>query len=138
MSPELGNLLYERYPLIFAERSLSKTGTSMCWGVDCGDGWYTLIDTLCASLQHETNSNNAPQVVAMQVKAKFGGLRFYVRDASERQMSMIELARSLSHRTCEICGAPGMHNSTGWVQTRCASHQVTESASALIEFEKCL
>ena len=26
--------------------------TLMCWGFECGDGWFALIDTLCASLMH--------------------------------------------------------------------------------------
>ena len=126
MSPELNNSLYERYPLIFAEHSLAKTQTSMCWGIGCGDGWYVLLDALCAGLQNETDSGNAPQVVATQIKTKFGGLRFYVNEASARQMGMIELAGSLSQRTCEICGAPGNPNRTGWIRTRCASHKVME------------
>ena len=31
------------------------TQTAMCWGTDCGDGWYNIIDTLCAHIQHEVD-----------------------------------------------------------------------------------
>ena len=49
----------------------------MCWGFSCGDGWYLLIDRLCSSLQWDTDTNKYPQVVATQVKEKYGTLRFY-------------------------------------------------------------
>ena len=29
------------------------TETAMCWGFECGDGWYHLIDTLCNLLSSE-------------------------------------------------------------------------------------
>jgi len=122
MTPDLDRALCERYPLMFAERSQPMTKTAMFWGFDCDDGWYTLIDTLCTALQQETDSGNAPQVVATQVKEKYGGLRFYVHSASQRQMAMIDFAESLSERTCEICSFPGTQNQDDWVRTRCKGH----------------
>lgn len=98
----------------------------MSRGIECRDGWYTLIDTLFAGLQQKTDNGNAGQVVAMQVKEKFGGLRFYAASASEGQRAMIELVESLSRRTCEVCGAPGEQLSDGWIRTRCNSHQETD------------
>ena len=97
MSPHLDESLCKKYPLIFANRHGSVMETLMCWGFDCGDGWYDLIDTLCGEIQHhidnrkrnrevilkkETFDSNTlpeeiPQVVAVQVKEKFGSLRFY-------------------------------------------------------------
>ena len=51
--------------------------TCMCWGIDTGDGWYDLIDTLCGLLQFNTDRNRCPQVEATQVKEKYGTLSFY-------------------------------------------------------------
>ena len=132
MSPDLDHALCERYPSIFVERFLPMKQTAMCRGIECNDGWYTLIDTLCAGLQDETTNGNAPQVVATQVKAKYGGLRFYVHNASDRQKAMIELAQHLSQRTCEICGAPGTQNQGECIRTRCGSHR----ASVVLEIEE--
>lgn len=98
----------------------------MCWGFDVGDGWYHLLDVLCEELQRETDQG-APQVVASQVKEKFGGLRFYVESANARQMAMIDIAEALSLRVCDVCGSPGTlgESTTGWLSTRCEAHQDT-------------
>jgi len=59
-------------------------------------------------------------MVIVQIKEKFGGLRFYVSKATERQRGMIQLASALSERTCECCGAPGRASTIGRSQTtRC-------------------
>lgn len=125
MNQELDDALCAKYPTIFTERHGSPQDTSMCWGFECCDGWYTLIDTLCAELQAETERNGAPQVIARQVKEKFGSLRFYTNSGlSERQNAMIDFVRALSQRTCEICGAPAQRLHTGrCVATRCELHQ---------------
>lgn len=125
MNQELDDALCAKYPTIFSERHGSPQDTSMCWGFECDDGWYTLIDTLCAELQAETERNGAPQVIARQVKEKFGSLRFYTNsEISERQNAMIDFARALSQRTCEVCGAPAQCLHTGrCVATRCELHQ---------------
>ena len=97
----------------------------MCWGFECDDGWYTLIDTLCAELQAETDRNSAPQAVAKQVKDKFGRLRFYTNQGlSVRQYAMIDFAAALSQRTCEACGAPAQRvREDRDMTTRCETHR---------------
>jgi hypothetical protein len=133
MKKELDALLCERYPLIFAERNLSMKQTCMYWGIACGDGWFDLIDTLCERLQSWTDRKKAPQVVAVQVKEKFGTLCFYQRDAGQEQWGMICMASAMSARICDQCGRPGhklVHEF--WHMTRCAEHApegaITEKA----------
>lgn len=123
MSPDLDRILCERYPKIFARRDDSTS--AMAWGLCCGPGWAALIDALCAQLQHETDVNGAPQVVATQVKEKFGELRFTTREANEAQRRLIKAARTLSSHTCEVCGAPATEKDTDldWIYTRCAAHE---------------
>lgn len=123
MEKELDELLCQRYPLIFADRRRSIKESCMGWGFSCGDGWFDLIDTLCERLQFWTDHNRAPQVVASQVKEKFGTLRFYVREANQAQQGMIYMAEAMSARVCEQCGKPGqtlVHGHTH--MTRCAEH----------------
>lgn len=123
MTPELDALLYQKYPKIFAQRSLPMARTAMCWGICCGDGWFHLLDVLCEELQRQTDQRGAPQLEATQVKEKYGGLRFYTTLASDAQEAMIDMAESLSERMCEECGAPGKRNDQkGWVTTRCEAH----------------
>lgn len=124
MKAELDALLCERYPLIFAERNLPMTNTCMCWGFACGDGWFDLIDALCERLQFWTDRNHAPQVVARQVKEKWGALCFYPRgSASQKQWGMIWMAEAMSARICDQCGKPGQAVVFDfWHITRCAEH----------------
>ena len=97
MNKELDDALCAKYPLIFAQRNWDMMDTCMCWGFECGDGWYDLIDTLCGTIQSYLNSNtNVAQVVATQVKSKFGELRFYVDGGNDVTGWMIALAERLS------------------------------------------
>lgn len=70
------------------------------WGIETCDCWFDLLDALCTSLQWATGQGD-PQVVAVQVKEKFGELRFYIDEkSSARQEGMIVLAESLSRQLC--------------------------------------
>jgi hypothetical protein len=55
MKQELDEQLCKKYPKIFKNRHASMQETCMCWGFECGDGWYNIIDQLCANIQHHIN-----------------------------------------------------------------------------------
>lgn len=159
MSPELDRQLCERYPLIFQHRRGNPRETAMCWGFEHGDGWFTLLDTLCALLyapyrqaveayeyarEYEGQApwkgaevvtavdverkrlamRDAAEAVprALQVKEKFGLLRFYVYGGNDRTYDYIEFAEAMSGRICEECGAPGVLRGGGWLRTLCDGH----------------
>ncbi len=126
MTPELDRLLCARYPLIFAERDLSPRETCMCWGFP-GDGWFRLLDTLCSTLKAGTERRGEPQIVAAQVKEKFGTLRFYPRSATPAQYQVIAAAERMSASVCEVCGETGRLNTDGYYRTRCVRHRSGES-----------
>lgn len=80
--------ILEKYPKIFKDRNKPMTETCMCWGLEVPDAWLLIIDDLCDAMTNCTyavyNSQfgaaiEFPQVVAEQVKSKFGQLRFYFR-----------------------------------------------------------
>lgn len=128
MNTELDDKLVKKYPEIFADRHADMMTTAMCWGFECDDGWYNIIDALCANMQNhidwrEKNGHEVPQVVAEQVKEKFGGLRFYYRGGDDVIDGMVQMAESISERTCETCGAPGTPTTGGWIRTLCDQHQ---------------
>jgi rubrerythrin len=122
MSPDKDKALCEKYPKIFRERHGFYQSTNMCWGLECGDGWYDLIDRLCYLLQYDTDKNGYPQAIATQVKEKFGTLRFYTAGHNERQDGMIRFAEHQSGYICDVCGMPGTDNDDGWTRTRCKEH----------------
>ena len=166
MRKELDEALCAKYPLIFKDRHADMRTTAMCWGLECGDGWYNIIDILCGLLtsdyrhaesRYESIKDKLDQPtygfkpdgdpvgkiitqelideakakmeeeaakvpVAVQVKEKFGGLRFYVQAATDKHYNYISFAESMSYRTCEECGAPGKTYTDGWHKTLCDIH----------------
>jgi hypothetical protein len=124
MTQELTKKLWDKYPIIFQGRKSPITESLIPFGFECGDGWYWLIDNLCSNLQWNTDRNNTdgdyPQVIATQVKEKFGGLCFYVQSASPKQFAVIHWAESLSYHICELCGSTKNTGQTsGWIYTLC-------------------
>lgn len=174
MKPELDKQLCEKYPKIFKNRNASQMESCMYWGIDVSDGWYDIIDALCQAATHTyttsimvdeadgkrlniapysyTNETTyhfeikPPQLVADQVKEKFGTLRFYYHTELEEKMSylketgkypeldkileryynyfdgIVHFAETLSERTCEVTGLKGeMHvtggGGSGWYKT---------------------
>ncbi len=63
-----------------------------------------------------------PQVVAVQVKEKFGTLRFYIDGGNEYTSALVQMAESFSGVTCEVCGDRGELVGGGWLQTLCKTH----------------
>lgn len=169
MSPELDKKLCEEYPKIFVNRNKSPQESCMSWGFEIGDGWYELMDVLCEALTYTFTTSievdeedgkrfgiepsvwkddekaryffkvEAPQVIADQVKEKFGTLRFYYHlefDKTNQELAktgkypdldrvnqryadyidgVVHFADIASSRTCELTGADGqLHVRGGW------------------------
>jgi hypothetical protein len=173
MRDELQKKLFEKYPDIFWQKDYPPSETLMCFGIECGDGWYHILNGLCqaitnhvksrisdAQFRHEYNefkdiflgwkrgwkkltwwrcllihykeykqrkeevNLHEYKVSAVQVKEKFGGLRFYTSGNDDMVEGMIHMAEDLSYMTCEVCGQPGMMcNKGGWLKTLCPTCQ---------------
>lgn len=135
MKQELDNLLCEKYPKIMVNRHKPMTETTMCWGFECGDGWFTILDQLMSNIQHHIDWNNknfekgytqykqVPQVTLDQVKEKFGTLRFYYTGGDDYISGLVSMAESMSAVTCEQCGNPGTTGGQGWITTLCETHR---------------
>lgn len=175
MNRELDEQLVQKYPKIFRDRNGDMRETLMCWGFDCGDGWYHIINSLCWNIQEyidwsrsqraralrmnrkikkaiELNSiepiadiytgewwtercevivkekkyqpvpDKVHQVVAVQVKEKFGSLRFYYNGGDSKIDGMVRMAESISINTCEVCGNKGKLRRGGWIRALCDEH----------------
>ena len=117
MKEELEEKLFAIEPKWFNRTSMQSS--LMCFGFDCGDGWYALLERLLLDAKaHEMPEDF--QVV--QVKSKFGGLRFYTDNAPEHFQARVSEAEAESFRTCEVCGEPGKTGARGWIQTLCDAH----------------
>ncbi|RLF88120.1 hypothetical protein DRN34_00090 [Thermococci archaeon] len=126
MKRELEEQLIKKYPNLYQLARTTKDGTMMAYGLSVGEGWYKIIDELSAKLE-------PLGAVAMQVKEKFGGLRFYIggidKDKSDEAYAAITAAEVKAAKTCESCGEPGERKGSGWVITMCdkcwADKQIT-------------
>jgi len=66
MKQELDEALCAKYPKIFKYRHAPMTHTAMCWGFDCGDGWYNIIDVLCGNIQSHVDFKRKRRARALQ------------------------------------------------------------------------
>ena len=83
------------------------------FGVECGPGWKALIDPLTTLCRKEG-------VAILQIKEKFGTLRFYVGSAPDHVRDAIDAAERRSAETCEQCGGKGKRRDDGWIRTLCS------------------
>ena len=99
------NTIIKKYPDLYEYLS---------FGVECGIGWYDIIKELSATI-----SKLDTDVRALQVKEKFGELRFYIGSAPDSVYVAINTAEVKSRTTCEDCGKPGKLMGGSWVRTLC-------------------
>jgi len=73
---------------------------------------------LCSCTSYE---EHLPKVV--QVKEKYGGLRYYMSgNVTEQMEAYIQSAENMSFTICELCGEPGKPRGGGWITVRCDQH----------------
>lgn len=125
--------MLEKFPKIFS---------GQYGGFAVGSGWWPILEALCGQIQHHIDWSNdyrsrllkdnpynnkipdeVPQVVAAQIKEKFGGLRFYYDGGDSKIDGMVRMAESWAARACEKCGNPGESRSGGWIRTLCDEHE---------------
>jgi hypothetical protein len=127
MTKELELKLVEKYPQILRDYGGDKTKTCMHWGMECDDGWYNLLDELLEKLKF-ISEHSGVQVVADQIKEKFGTLRFYYTTIIKTDLNvsnciediindLIFCAEHKSKYTCEKTGKEGVLCSRlGWLK----------------------
>jgi hypothetical protein len=138
---ELETQLIDKYPKIFVRNEGNRLEPYAMFGIECGDGWYDLLNHLCSQIQHHTDwsneqrnrllednpykldiPNEVAQVRVSQVKEKFGTLRFYYSGGDDRIDGMVRMAESMSSVICEVCGDRAQLRGRGWWYTACNRH----------------
>jgi len=122
MTPENTKYLVETYPHLYRET----------FYFECGDGWFDLLKELSEKLEPlfaPYRERHSCRIV--QVKEKFGGLRyytgFYPSEESKKIEAAIEEAEKKAWVTCEVCGEPGKVRYGGWISTLCNKHHMEGS-----------
>lgn len=131
MNQENTQKIYNNYPILYQQKDLDMTETCMCWGFECGDGWFKIIDELSNKLETINNLNIGIKIIATQVKEKFGTLRFYydfIYETDNKKLTdtiynivndIIDIAEMKTKHTCEICGERGTLNNNDWITCLC-------------------
>jgi hypothetical protein len=127
MKKELDEYLCKTYPKMMVNRDKNMQETCMCWGFECGDGWFPILNQLMGNIQHHIDwKNRTEEVVAQvtldQVKEKFGTLRFYYTGGDDYISGLVSMAESMSGITCETCSKPGTSTGGSWIKTACLEH----------------
>lgn len=149
MTPELDQHIREKYPLIFSQPCEMSVNDgwfdiidALCsniqghidgvaeqrkwaikWNKDVNDPDYDWSDKASFIKREEREVPElVEQVVATQIKEKFGTLRFYYQGGDDYIRGLDSMAESMSARICEDCGKPGKRTSGGWIRTLCEEH----------------
>ena len=121
MNKENTEKLLKRFPDLYRDYYLSPQQSCLCFGFECGDGWFKLLWDLSKKIEKY-------KITVIQVKEKFGGLRYYYYYGGEetkdeknwdRVDKIIIAAENLSLKTCELCGKRGKPNTDGWMSVLC-------------------
>lgn len=121
---------------MFQRCDLTPLESCMAFGIECGDGWYELISSMCSQIEsHEKNleMNNEwkskedsefepehyQKVVFDQIKQKFGGLRVYYSGGDDHISGVISMAEEFSYKLCEVCGNKGKASKNSWIVVLC-------------------
>lgn len=106
--------LFDRFK--FYRPEIDVKFSLMAFGFACDDGWFDLIWRLSEDL----DKMDLPESFSiLQVKEKFGTLRFYTDGETEESGNRVDEAEEESGRTCERCGKPGERRGGGWIRTLC-------------------
>jgi len=85
MKQELDKLLCERYPKMMVNRNKPMMETCMCWGFECGDGWFNILDQLMGNIQNHIDwkvkqRDGAIKYNDMAAQAKAGNFDLFEED----------------------------------------------------------
>ena len=120
-SKTFNTALFRRFKKFFRHR---KDLMQSLMGFGCGThrGWNAIIWRLTEGIE---KAKPGKDFEIVQVKEKFGGLRYYVSTASEEIFGLIDAAERLSYKTCEECGDKGsLDQRFGWYLTLCRKCKV--------------
>lgn len=122
MNEKLENKLFESFPNLYGKDKETRKEL-LPYGIQCDDGWFNLIFELSEKI-----SKIDPNCKAVQVKEKFGGLRFYINETTSLGYKLIEEYENKSFHICEVCGntETAKERSGNWVQTLCNDCEKTK------------
>jgi len=91
---------------------------------DMPDGWRIAFgEQMCAEIKQALLDEGGEKLLdeyrIVQIKEKYGSLRWYDSWTTERIQQIIDKYENLSMRTCIHCGRPATKISRGWISPYC-------------------
>lgn len=86
------------------------------------DGWLNAFgEDMCEEIQQALNElgEQANTFRIMQIKEKYGSLRFYTNWNTSKISNIIHKYEQISRYTCIKCGAPATRVTTDWISPWC-------------------
>jgi hypothetical protein len=133
MTETLQSQLCAKYSSLFVLKD-NITEPIGAYGIECGDGWYDIISSVCFSItQHEFSIQDRNKYLEQQnkttidyepvrftqIKEKFGALRIYYYGGDDYIRGLIRMAECWSLTSCEKCGEKGKPDKSSWIMTLC-------------------
>lgn len=124
MDDQLQSELYDKYPEMFSNKTKPITESCMAFGIECGSGWYDIINKLCYRIKNHEEHLKIKEIYFEpvkfdQIKEKFGLLRIYFSGGDNYIKGLVNMAEDISETICENCGNKGKPNEKGWIATLC-------------------
>lgn len=110
--------LCEKYPFLVSDNNINYEYTKLD---EMPDGWRRAFgEQMCEEIARELEANNMSDTYhVLQIKEKYGSLRWYDNGFTEHGNEIISKYEELSKRTCISCGEPATLVSTGWISPWC-------------------
>ena len=126
--------LYDIGKILYKEKDLPIQKTCMCWGFQCPDTWFQVLKELSKKIEYINLQNFGKlEIIAKQVKQKYGQLRFYYQinckqdDISDEEYNkiknevelLIKRAEIQIYNICVVCGGKATKTSKGYILRYC-------------------
>lgn len=135
MKRELQHTLLKKYHVFFdwLREDKSELIQPMSFGIECGNGWYWILDNLMKSIYNYQKNNNKEFIKVTQIKEKLGGLSFYYQGGDVIVRGMVWLSSNMSYNICEYCGTTeNVGRTQGWISVCCKNcHDTIENRKNL-------
>ena len=153
MTEKLENRIFNKFKKIFPSGNLKrrygntrKLHSATLERIECDDGWYELIYSVCEKIQKYVDESGCEQITAVQIKEEFASLKFltvnfvtkngnlipkYNEKHSAFISNLTKWAEEQSLQICELTGGHGGLTKKGfWFKT------LGEDAALLLGYQR--
>ena len=125
--------LVKEYPFLKIYDNMNYT-----WLDNMPTGWRIAFgEQMCKEIKEELVKNNElDSYKIIQIKEKFGGLRWYDNSGLPGMQFIIAKYEALSEKTCINCGKPANWISKGWISPYCDDCATKEAKAQGVDINK--